>query len=493
MPEKKTKQVDDKRKAGLGSAMDGISRLETDVVVVGAGIAGCMAAVAAADAGVKVIILEKMKDVFEAPPGFNNAKGNDTVKSGGGWGALFPYPFPETSTVDDVIKIGMEISGGRAFPDVCKALWSRLNDDFLWLKDTAKLPLKDRSTALRPNSFVTVGKGPGTARFGLSYAEAKGVKILYRHKAQKLLTDARGRVVGVRAMAAEGLKNVVARAVILATGGFQGNEEMKLKYLGRDVTIGTLLTGSPWNTGDGHRMALGIGAKMINMDTLHTRWCTHVTGHNPHRTIGVYGIYLNTLGKRYVDEAGSSNETSLATAHQPGSICALLIDAKVKRLDLVAESVRSLKLEKSGELMKSHTLEGVANRIGVDAVMLKRTVSDFNAAVNETEHRALVAHPAKGGERATAYRIEKPPFYFLYPLHAGLNHTMGGPLVNKKCQVLSDEDRVIPGLYAVGALAFGFMDGLYHITEMVSGLELALTMGRVAGMHAAADVKRSTS
>ena len=70
---------------------------------------------------------------------------------------------------------------------------------------------------------------------------------------------------------------------------------------------------------------------------------------------------------------------------------------------------------------------------------------------------------------------------------------MGGPLVNKKCQVLSDEDRVIPGLYAVGALAFGFMDGLYHITEMVSGLELALTMGRVAGMHAAADVKRLTS
>ena len=457
---------------------------EADVIIIGAGLAGSFAGAEARDGGAEtVLILEKMKDVFEAPPGYTGAKGNDTAKSGGGWGSFFPFPFPETTTVDDVIQAGIEESRGRAFPDLCKAFWSRLNDDFFWLRDTAKMSFKDRSTSLRPNSYTTVGRGAGTAKFSLSYAEKKGVKILYRNKAVKLMTDNHGRVIGVRVMTPEGFMHFKAKAVILATGGFQGNDEMKLRYLGRDITIGAYITGSPWNTGDGHQLAMELGAKMVNMDTVHTRWCSHVTGENPHRTIGVYGIYINTYGKRYVDESSGSTETSLATAYQPGSICALLIDAKIKKIDIVAKDIKSF--GKSKELMEADTLEEVAKTIGVDAEILKQTIQDFNAAVDEKEHTALDANPPKGKERATAYRIQVPPFCFLYPVHPGLNHSTGGPLITEKCEVVNNEDGVIPGLYAAGALAFGFMDGLYHITEMVSGLELSLTLGRVAGRSAA--------
>ena len=140
-----------------------VSRLNTDVVVVGAGIGGYVAAAEAADAGVTVTIVEKMKNVFEAPPGMTGALGNDTAKSGGGWGSFFPYPFPESTSIDDIIKAGMKQSKGKAFPELCKVFWSRLNDDFFWLRDTMRLPLKDRSTSIRPNSFSTIGKGPRTA------------------------------------------------------------------------------------------------------------------------------------------------------------------------------------------------------------------------------------------------------------------------------------------------------------------------------------------
>jgi succinate dehydrogenase/fumarate reductase flavoprotein subunit len=464
----------------------GVARMETDVLVVGAGIGGYVAAAEAAGAGVRVIMLEKMKNVLEAPPGLTGARGNDTAKSGGGWGALFPYPFPENSSMSRILKAGMKDSRGRAFPELCKAFWSRLNDDFFWLKDQLKLPLKDRSTAIRPHTYVTIGKGPKTARFGLEYAKKKGVTILYRHKATKLLSDNYGRIIGIRVMTPKGLKDFMAKAIILATGGFQGNDEMKLRYLGRELTVGAPLTGSPWNTGDGHLMAKEVGAKMVNMDSVHTRWCTEKRGINPHRNIGVYGIYINQSGKRYVDEAGASNETSLLTAYQPKSICALLIDERIKNFKIVFDAIKTYRLEKSGELMRADTLGTVARKINVNANVLKKTVQDFNAAVHPKKRTAPGADPPKGIKRTTAYRIEKAPYYFLYPVFPGLNHTTGGPLINEKCEVLNNDDQVISGLYAVGALAFGFMDGLYHITEMVSGLELSLTLGRVAGEKAAA-------
>lgn len=459
-----------------------ILQMEADVLVIGGGIGGYTAAIEAVSAGAKVIILEKMKSVLEAPAGATGAKGNDTAKSGGGWGALFPYPFPKDTPIDQVIKTGMVQSKGMAFPELCKVFWSRLNEDFFWFKETLKLPLKDRSTELRPHSYSTIGKGPRTARLGMSYASKIGVKILYNHKAFNLLCNRKGEIIGVKTMTPSGIKDIMAKTVILATGGFQGNHEMKLKYLGRELAVGALLSGSTWNTGDGHQMAMEIGAKMVNMDSVHTRWCTHKRGLNPHRNIGVYGIYINQNGKRFVDEAGSSNETSLATVYQPESICALLIDSKIKDLKIVSDAIKAGKFEKS-ELIRADTLDEVAERIGVKAAVLKKNVEDFNSNVNQKEHKALNADPPKGKDRATVYKIESPPFYFFYPMHPALNHTTGGPLINEKCEILNNEDKVIPGLYGVGALAFGFMDGLYHITEMVSGLELSLTLGRVAGVN----------
>jgi len=462
-----------------------IARPEADVLVVGGGIGGYTAAIEAVRAGAEVVLLEKMKSVMEAPAGATGAKGNDTAKSGGGWGALFPYPFPKDTPIDEVIETGMAKSKGTAFPDLCRFFWSRLNEDFFWFKDTLNLPLKDRSTSLRPHSYSTIGKGPRTARLGMTVADKIGVKILYNHKALGLLCTRRGEVSGVTAMTPAGIRDISAAAVVLATGGFQGNHEMKLKYLGRELAVGARLSGSPWNTGEGHRMAMEIGARMVNMDSVHTRWCAHQSGLNPHRNIGVYGIYINRNGKRFVDEAGSSNETSLATVYQPESVCALLIDSRIKDLTIVSDAFQAGRYAK-GEWTKADTLDAVAVAIGVKAPVLKETVAQFNAAVDLKEHKAPGADPPKGKDRATAYRIATPPFHFLYPVHPALNHTTGGPLINAKCEILNTEDKVIPGLYGAGALVFGFMDGLYHITEMVSGLELSLTLGRVAGANSAA-------
>ena len=154
------------------------------------------------------------------------------------------------------------------------------------------------------------------------------------------------------------------------------------------------------------------------------------------------------------------------------------------------ENIRKLRSDyadpriEKGIIKKAETIKEVAEGIGVPYEELKKTIEEFNAAI-DGERRALDANPPKGVDRPTAYRVETLPLYFYSPLQAGLNQTCGGPLVTQKGEVLSNEDRSILGLFAAGELAFGFLSQGYHVTEAHSGLEVSTTLGRIAGKNAA--------
>jgi fumarate reductase flavoprotein subunit len=464
----------------MGSRENAISENVQDVLVIGAGIAGLIAAIEANRSGGQVTILEKMKKFSDAPAGYMGVKGNDTTKGGGAFGGFFPFPLPESTTVEDVVRIGMEESKGRAFPSVCKFVWSRLNEDMEWFK-TLGCPTEKYEVLLGPGGFRTKGRGAVICPSLLRTAQKEGVKAFFNHNALELLSNKNRRTIGVRVLTEEGVKDFKGKAVVLATGGFQGNQKMKDEYIGPPLSD-IVLTGSSLNTGDGHQMALKIGAKLVNMESTHTRWHHKKGSHtNPHRMIGYWGIYINGEGKRFIDETGGSTETSMVCGYQPGGKCALFFDQKIKEM---REAAIEMHLKAKGDLIKANSVEELARMINYPEETVRKTIEEFNSHVN-SDHKALNADPPKGKERATAYKIENPPFYVIYPVFPALNHTTGGPLINEKAQVLDTEERPIEGLYGAGSLAFGFMDGLYHIAEAVSGLELSTTLGRMAGRNAA--------
>src|SRR3989304_2621359 len=104
-----------------------------------------------------------------------------------------------------------------------------------------------------------VGGGPGLIDMEYASAAKAGIEVRFEAKATRLVTDDRGAVTGVVVRTQAGTQTVAARAVVLAAGGFEANPEMRTRYLGANWELARV-RGTPYNTGDGIRMALEIGA-----------------------------------------------------------------------------------------------------------------------------------------------------------------------------------------------------------------------------------------
>jgi tricarballylate dehydrogenase len=249
-----------------------------DVVVVGAGNAGLCAALAARETGARVLVLEK------APRAL---RGGNTYFTGG----LFRFAF---DGLDDVASVVADLSAherARAdvgsyprhafFEDVMRltegladpALVEILTGESLptmrwlagkgvrWLLATGRQAFKVGEKFRFYGNLVVeaVGGGVGLSDMELAAGERAGVAISYEAKATRLLLDRSGRIMGVEIREPDGFREVAAGAVVLACGGFEANAEMRARYLGPDWELARV-RGTPFNTGDGHRMALDIGA-----------------------------------------------------------------------------------------------------------------------------------------------------------------------------------------------------------------------------------------
>jgi succinate dehydrogenase/fumarate reductase flavoprotein subunit len=480
-------------------------RTKQDIVVVGAGMAGLVAAIEAATTGAKVTVLDKLEpalgpSVRAIIPG---GIGNDTARSGGGGLARFSpetllpklhghsthggdYIKSDTVTTEEIIEKllsrHMEMSWGKVDPIVTKTYLERVFNDCKWFRDSLGAPYKGRGIR---------GRGPGLIAFMYKAAEARGINIIFKTKAIKLLTDNKGTVTGVRVRSSKGVTDLQAKAVILATGSFQGNQEMMLKYVGPEITYGTVLTGCSSNTGDGHLMAVDIGAQMVNLTVCHVRTTDKFLGIGPSRhLLNIYpmGIFINRHCKRFLDEGtADSDMIGNAIILQPVHKAALIFDEKA-RAKYPSEYQTYPKKE---EVIKvAGTIEELATKIEVSPEELKKGIEEFNDAVKDG--KALELSVPKTEE---AYKIDTPPFYGFYPVLPGLNHPLGGVRINTKAQVLDRDGDPIPGLYAAGSIlnwCFGkpyevagvkTYIGSYHAGAS-SGLATALVFGRIAGKSA---------
>lgn len=304
--------------------------------------------------------------------------------------------------------------------------------------------------------------------------EEKGGEILLGYKAEELIVD-NGTVTGVKGTTTDGASFTLTgtKGVIIATGGFAANVEMRQKYNKHWATLDENVPTSngPQATGDGIIMAEAIGANLVGMEWIQLVPSTKTASFTPaiDNTISV-----NKEGKRYVKEDGRRDELSKAILEQPDTLTWKILDSHVTEDLLGGVSYTGEKIEDMVDnkyVFKADSLEELAGLLGIPAESLIKTVDEFNS---------IVENGGKGdptGRTLFDQKIDKPPFYAQENV-AKIHHTMGGIEINEQAQVMSKDGTIIPGLYAAGEVTGGI-----HGANRLGGNAIAdiITFGRIAG------------
>src|SRR5215470_7160911 len=248
-----------------------------DVVVVGGGNAAMCAALSAREHGARVLVLEKAPEEWRGGNGFFTAGGfrfafasfeelctlvgdlSDEEKA-----AMEVDPYTQDQFYDDL----MRVTEDQADPDLAMLLVRQSQATVRWMRGRGIrwIPMFGRQAYKVGNKFrfwgglvlEAVGGGPGLIDMAYASAQKVGIDVRFEAKAIRLVTDDRGGVTGVVVRTAAGTESIPARAVVLASGGFEANGEMRTRYLGQDWELARV-RGTPYNTGDGIRMALEVG------------------------------------------------------------------------------------------------------------------------------------------------------------------------------------------------------------------------------------------
>lgn len=488
-----------------------------DLVIVGSGGAGLSAAVTAAEAGDhKVVILEKMPVI-----------GGNTLRCASAFNAADPERqkrLPMTETLKDAVvkaisekpvnaehaKLMADVkakyeaylkSGSKTLFDcpewhalqtynggdkvghipLIRTYSENVLDTLHWMQKHGT-PVLDRVSqgagALWQRTHqVDAPAGTGLVEPLLKSARKDGVKIITGMRAQELITR-NGKVVGVRATDTVGnnYRFNSKYGVILATGGYSQNKEMRQKS-SPNLTPDMVSTNQPGATGDGIIMATKIGAATTGMNYVQVYpLATPGSGTLQGRARKMSGlddvIDVNKNGQRFVKEDARRDEFVAAIKKQPGAMCYDINDSSiVQKINSFGEDVETL--VKLGRIYKADTLEGLAKQLGMPPENLKATVAEYNKMVD-------AKNDPKFGRKLFDKKIEKAPFYAT-PRAPSIHHTMGGLEINSKAQVLNTKGQVIKGLYAAGEVTGGI-----HGSNRLGGNATAdvLTFGRIAAKSA---------
>jgi tricarballylate dehydrogenase len=485
------------------------------VVVVGAGNAGLCAGLAAAEQGARVIVLER------AP---RAERGGNSAFTAGALRITYDGPADLRRLMPELTEAEWETNDFGTYPaasfydDMARVTESRCNPDLTEVLVTRSLPTAEwmRSQGVRfvPMYHSQAFKIDGRFRFwgGLTVevvggglglvdtlsasAERAGITLLYETRAIALRQQA-GQVTGVEVRARDGSTEVIpADAVVLASGGFQANAEWRTRYLGPGWDLAKV-RGTRFNTGDGIRMALDIGARAIgNWSGCHAVGWDRNAPDFGDRRVGdgfqkhsyPFGIMVNADGRRFVDEGADFRNLTYArygreVLAQPRQFAWQIFDAKVAAL------LRDEYHIKQVTRVTASTLEELSRKLdGVDADTFLGEIKRYNEAVRVSVPFNPNVKDGRGTDGIVpaksnwANRIDTPPFE-AYMITCGITFTFGGLAVDPRTgAVLADEGHPIPGLFACGELVGGLF---YFNYPGGSGLTSGAVFGRLAGTGAA--------
>ncbi len=481
--------------------------IKTDLIVVGCGIAGLSAAVSALQGGLSVTLLERApEEEFGGGTRWteaymrmkNDSEISDDFEEHFAANAGINLDPNVLSAVAQPYENWPDYVKAHPFPDpeVISQFAASAPSTIAWLKSFGLRFEPQPIYLLTQNTTRIAAQGGGLAMIERLMAEAKtlGARVLYRTTAVDLLRDGTGRIDGVAAVGPDGVRSDLrAGAVVLASGGYQGNSEMLTRYMGaRARNIRPVARGGYYNKGEGIRMALAAGAAPAGDFGSYHAEPVDPRSRQPQAVIFIwpYGIIVNKRGERFLDEApGTADATydniTRIIADQPEGIAYVIFDDQVEDIPRWRTSIRS-----EQPAYESDTLEGLVRQLGLPEEAVLATVAAYNRScpTGGTFEPMRVDGLATTGltppKTNWARPIVKPPFR-AYPLISANCFTFGGLKVNTDAQVLDTDGRVIRGLYAAGETV-----GIYHqvYTGSTSVLRGAV-FGRLAGLHAAAAKK----
>jgi tricarballylate dehydrogenase len=392
----------------------------------------------------------------------------------------------------------LAVSGGRADRGYFRTLADNAVQTVGWLQTHGVefvTPLYYLSAG--PARIQPVGGGAAIVEKLREAATKIGVKVLYETEALRLVM-AGGRIVGVETGSGDGVTTTLAAdAIILASGGFQGNPAMMRAHFGQGAeSIRLISPGTRFDGGDGIRMATEHGAGVSgDWNGMHIE-PVDPRSQNSAAVVLVYpyGIVVDREGHRFFDEGGGlMHETWEVFARdihfsRPNRIAFAILDSRLLEIEGFERAIRS-----EVPPYRSDTIEGLAALIGVPAGSLIETVETFNGAATGDAARfdaarcdgLAAAGALKPPKSNWARAIARPP-YRAYPLVGAVAYTFGGLATNEKAEVLGERGPM-PGLYAAGETTGHF----YGTAPNSVAVLRALVFGKIAGREAVEFVARS--
>ncbi len=491
--------------------------IDTDVLIIGAGGAGMTAAITAADAGMKVVVLESQPAVggnsVKSTGGMNAAKtsfqdanefgeeagvektlaaakdnwaDNETItalaaKVQEQWDAYKADPqgyFDST----DLFALDTMIGGkGINDPELVNTLVSNTADAIDWLAsqdikltDVASFGGASVKRIHRP--LNEEGKVVSVGAYTVPLLEAacqkrENITLMTDTTAIALVPDENGACIGALAMGKTGNSiTVAADAVVLTTGGFGANLDMVEAY--KPELKGFMTTNAAGIQGLGILMAADLGAATVDMDQIqiHPTVQADTASLITEGLRGDGAILVNKNGERFIDEVGTRDVVSAAEIAQPDSFSWLVVDQKMVDASSVIQGYINRGLMLSGD-----TYEALAEALGIPADTFAATMNTWNGYVAEKNDPDF-------GRTSFANPLDTAPFYAV-KVTAGIHHTMGGLKIDPDTHVIDESGKIIPGLFAAGEVTGGVHGG-----NRLGGNAVAdfVVFGRIAGAQAAA-------
>lgn len=499
-------------------------QLETDVVVVAAGLSGLAAAISAAENGASVIALEKASNTGGAA---NMGMGPCAAES----------PVQKASMIEvtpgELFRRHMFYTHYQVDPRLVRAYYFKSGDTIQWLMDMGvkfnsvrpAFRARERTRAYADGEYTwhvvqpEDGSEPGpraattmTKRM-TERAQALGVEFMFETPGKELITNDEGAVTGVKAVDKNGEEiDITAKAVIVATGGFGANAKMIKDYIGLDWGKNLYSFAVPGMDGDGFNMChkVGAGHTPVTMEMMYQL----PDNMNHFYVEGGFRqpcYWCDRNGERFMPEDDIFNTTFVGNAinHLPGKVGFSIFDSKMLKHwkkdgpDIVShvhpkdlyqgfeeqfDRDEDTYLDGDGNhvIAKADTLEELAEKIGIDPEGLVKNVEEYNAMCAEGWDSLFEK------EREFMMPLENGPFYACRQ-YVGAYGTLGGVLINQRMEVMTDEYKTIPGLYCVGTDACTIYGDSYNYSIPGNTMGFCLNSGRIAGENAAALSMESAS
>ena len=466
---------------------------KADIVVVGAGGSGISAAVKAETLGANVILIEKMPVIG----GATALNAGTLIATGSKYQREVMKETKDSPELayKDIFTVGKN----RNDPVLVKMVTERVGGVVDWLIYDMKIPYGPAATQYPDHSanrqLGVTGRSVNYLNLMREKFLGMGGKLMLQTRAQELIRDDAGKVVGVRATDKDGnTVELTSKAVILASGGYGAVKSMLPKEMSNYVFYGL-----DSETGDGYKMATAIGAGTINLDLvkMYPQGVETVPGHGLAATASSTdtmkksgAIYVNKLGQRYVDENAALGVLTDKTVAQPDHIAYIVMDAKAWK-EYVRKSLEDKLVPNEETLMTwtkivnngrpvmavSDNLADAAKTMGVDAEGLAKTVAHWNDMVKAGKDTDFNRKITGGLGEGPYYIVEQKVRY---------QTTLGGLKADADLSILDKAGKPIPGLYGAGCVVGG-ANGADSLTAMMNSW--AIVSGVVSAESAVKSIK----